>query len=84
MGSHSALLKVEVMSDASFKSEDLALSAENFSNIVFNCLYFLTCSSMVQHASIDRALRKGWKEEKTIILKILNSYTYEDFVCSTL
>lgn len=33
-------------------SEDLAVSAENFSSIMFNCLYFLTSSSMVQLKSI--------------------------------
>lgn len=66
------------------RSEDLALSAENFSIIMFNCWHFLTCSSMIQHESIDRALRKASKEERIIILKILNSYTCEHFGRSTL
>lgn len=53
------------------RSEDLALSVENFSIIMFNCWYFLTCSSMIQHESIDKALRKAWKEERIIIFKII-------------
>lgn len=66
------------------RSEDVALSAENFSVIMCNCLYSLTCSSMVQHESIDKALREGWKEKRTIIFKTLSSYSYEDFGCSTM